>query len=117
MAYLKGGTFVDGKLYVQDAIVVNKIQTPEGRSLPYLHVENNFNADSKNNSAPKSLVSYSTADGGLDNSPISYDFSEGNIVITFVDSNNSAVSTNKIVLNNLSADIELGEDGKTWKFV
>lgn len=116
MAYLRGGTFVDGKLYVQDAIIVNRIQTPDGRNLPYLNIENTFSNGSESNSAVSFLASYSTTDGGLDNSPISYSFSEDTVTLAIVDSNKNLVTTDKITLSNTSADITLGADGRTWEF-
>lgn len=35
MAYLKGGTYVDGNLYVQDAVIVSRLEDPSGNFFPY----------------------------------------------------------------------------------
>lgn len=123
MAHLKGGTFVDGKLYVQDAIVVNKIQAPDGTAFPYINIENkSFNSS---NPAVGHLVSFSTAQGGLDNSPISYryepyttaDGKEADIIkIAFIDKGNTLVTLDKIHFDNVDGELRLKDD-RTWEFV
>lgn len=129
MAYLKGGTFVDGKLYVQDAIVVNKIQTPDGKNLPYINIKNNFTGDAKN-TAQSFVAGYSTINGGLDNAPIQYGFSveentENYVAtnISFVGSNYKSTDTSyvlptldKIVIGNESGTLERVTD-RIWAFV
>ena len=69
MAYLKGGTYVDGSLYVKESLLVNTITTPEG-SLP--HIPNVVSGDGEDTypDFKDHLVIFEDNEGAITRSPI-----------------------------------------------
>ena len=127
MAHLKGGTYVDGSLYVKDSLLVNTITTPEG-SLP--HIVGAVSTDEGVYSGFENhLVMFDDNEGAITTSPIEIgagskkaQLSIGNdsIGITVLGDNNGkytiTLSKDSITIPSYK-DIDLGADGRTWEFV
>lgn len=80
MAYLKGGSFVDGKLYVQDSIVVNRLEDNSGNPFPYY----SFSTENANkNTIANRLVHFANENGGLDISNMLLEVKDGEVYLDF----------------------------------
>ena len=113
MAYLKGGSVVDGNLYIEGGLVVRNISTSTGGQLPTLD-EGDAQSDY--------LVKFINDNGALRYSSLKEDtlgetFSTDNATFEFnVDSNSKALtikkegSTIKFTLNTSSKDIIVNDE-------
>lgn len=113
MAYLKGGSFVDGKLYVQDSIVVNRLEDNNGNPFPYY----SFSDENKDKKTIKDrFVRFADVNGGLDISNMSLKVEGGEVKLDFfadqMDSDDVTKSNSKIFIK--SAPITLS--GYKWGF-
>ena len=113
MAYLKGGSFVDGKLYVQDSIVVNRLEDNNGNPFPYYSFSTE---NTKKNTIEDRFVRFKDANGGLDISNMSLKVVDGNVMLNFfegqLDSDDNAKPNSAIYIK--SAPITLTD--YEWDF-
>ncbi len=126
MAHLKGGTYVDGSLYVKESLLVNTITTPEGR-LP--HIVGTVSSDEEVYPGFENhLVIFNNNEGAITVSPVEISAGSKNIQlsikpdqlsITLLDDPDKSTITftkDSIMIPSYK-DIELDTNGRTWKFV
>ena len=123
MAHLKGGTYVDGSLYVKDSLLVNTIKTPEG-SLP--HIFGTVSTDEGVYSGFENhLVIFNDNEGAITVSPVEISagsenikLSAGEACLDIILSDDSKITLAKDHIEIPSSkDIKLDTDGITWKLV
>ncbi len=99
MAYLKGGTVVDGNIYVEGGLRVKQIIDSSGRNLPHLAGDDS--------SVPDRLVRFSDTTGGIDKSNILVKSDSGKEGIYAVTGNREVPlvvgTTDRVTVNDVGA--------------
>ena len=95
MAYLKGGTVVDGNLYIEGGLRVKQIVDSSGKSMPHLEDESS--------SVPNRVVKFTDTNAAIRYTLIeeSYTSSGGVEQISFKDWGNETLSSLILKMNNL----------------
>lgn len=121
MAYLKGGTYVDGKLYVQDAVVVSKLEDPSGNFFPYYDFSAIETANNSTKTITNRLVMFTNDAGGLSMSYLGTSehkdgSSKGVALKVYTDTFSTNEYTNEnIFINSKKLILDSSNDYK-WKF-
>lgn len=89
MAYLKGGSYVDGDFYVEGALKVNRLVNSVNDYFPYLSTASGSKQDY--------LVVFGDNTGGIRFSPIKVTEGNNNSVTLSLSTNNGSSSTDQIV--------------------
>lgn len=114
MAYLKGGTYVDGTLYVRDALLVKNINSNDGVNFPY--VDDNANESGEFPGYTNHLAMFSNDISGLKKVGMSVAYStvpsgEDSIDRNFINLEMDDYRILQIVPPNISLD----SNGISWE--
>lgn len=95
MAYLKGGSYIDGDLFINGSLSVRKLVDTSGSNLPYLY--------SSESSQINHIIKFATSDGALTSTSIIEEVLNNVLNITFDDDVASInVSGGDLNLENIS---------------
>lgn len=109
MAYLKGGTVVDGNLYVEGALKVKNLQSADGSIVALV---------SRWSGAQNYLSKFDSATGALQNTNLNEVVNSGAVTYTVIngftngnpnlDSGNNVIKASKVSLSNEASTVEIG---------
>jgi len=109
MAYLKGGTVVDGNLYVEGALKVKNLQSADGSIVALV---------SRWSGAQNYLSKFDLATGALQNTNLKEEVNSGAVTYTVtdgftngnpnLDSGNNVIKASKVSLSNEASTVEIG---------